>query len=192
MHSKKAIWSQISERFDADYIKRKGFKPDRIEAFHGEWMIVFDTIAKDKVVFTRVRAPYVNRDDFKFKIFRSNAFTRGLTRIGLKDIDVGHPEFDHDFIIQGNDEFKLKMMFENPHIRKLLSYQPHAMLQIREKEMIFHKKFPKDVNEIYFETLGVIKDLDWLHDLYDLFAFTLDHLCHIGTAYEDDPLFNYY
>jgi hypothetical protein len=34
---------------------------------------------------------------------------------------------------------------------------------------------------------GIIKDLHHLRGLYDLFAEILDHLCHIGSAYEDDP-----
>lgn len=29
-------------------------------------------------------------------------------RLGLRDIEVGDPDFDRDFVIQGNDEEKLR------------------------------------------------------------------------------------
>ena len=111
----------------------------------------------------------------------------------MQDVKVGHPEFDKGFVIQGNDEKKLQMMFANPHIRGLISYQPKILLELRTEAPLFQKpKFPPDVNELYYHTSGIIRDLDQLHDLFELFARTLDHLCAIGTAYEDDPDFQYY
>ena len=47
--------------------------------------------------------------------------------------------------------------------------------------------FPQQTDELCFTALGVIKDVDRLKRLYDLFAETLHTLCHIGSAYEDDP-----
>jgi hypothetical protein len=35
--------------------------------------------------------------------------------------------------------------------------------------------------------LGVIRDLDRLKTLYELFAETLNQLCLMGSAYEKDP-----
>ena len=189
---KRQIWRELSERIDADFIKGRLFKPDRIEAFHGNWMITIDTFTVDKITYTRIRAPYVNRDDFKFRIYREKFYHRIGKSLGLQDIEIGHPQFDRDFIIQGNDERKLKMMFENPHIRNLISYQPAIHLEIKHDAPLFHKRFPKGVNEVYFHVPKVLPDINQLHDLYDLFGFTLDHLCNIGTAYEDDPGFLYY
>jgi hypothetical protein len=190
---KREVWQQLADQLQGDFIKGKGFKPDRVEAWHGNWMLTIDTWNTDKVVFTRIRAPYVNRDDFIFKIFRKK-FGHGLAKkLGMKDIAVGHPYFDQDFIIQGSDERKLKMMFDDPFIRELLSIQKHVYLELRREAPLFTKpRFPDDVNELYYQTSTIIKDLNQLHDLYDLFAETLDHLCEIGTAYEDDPDFRYY
>ena len=84
-------------------------------------------------------------------------------------------------------------MFANPDIRGLISFQPKIHLELRREAPLFHKpKFPKDVNELYYHVSGTLKNLDQLYDLYDLFALTLDHLCAIGTAYEEDPDFRYY
>jgi hypothetical protein len=35
--------------------------------------------------------------------------------------------------------------------------------------------------------VGVIKDVARLKLLYDLFSKTLDELCRMGSAYENDP-----
>lgn len=190
---KRAIWQQLCERIDADFFKGKWTRPDRIEAFHENWMITIDTFNTDKVIFTRIRAPYVNRDDFTFRIFREHLGHKIGKAFGMKDLEVGYPTFDRDFVIQGSDERKLKMMFANPDVRELISFQPKIHLELRREAPVFTKpRFPEDVNEVYYQVVGVLKDIEQLHDLYDLFALLLDHLCAIGTAYEDDPNFQYY
>lgn len=190
---KRAIWQQLAEKVNGDFFRGKMLKPDRVEAFYEEWMITLDTYTVDKMTYTRIRAPYVNWDDFIFKIYREKGVHRLRKRWGLQDIVVGYPEFDQDFIIQGSDERKVQMMFANPIIRQLISFQPKIRFELRREAPLFQKpKFPKDVNEVYYQVEGILKDLDQLHDLFDLFSHTLDHLCAIGTAYEDDPNFQYY
>ncbi len=43
------------------------------------------------------------------------------------------------------------------------------------------------MDELHFQTLGVIKDIDRLALLFGLFAAVLDRLCRMGSAYERDP-----
>ncbi|MEM6347768.1 MAG: DUF3137 domain-containing protein [Bacteroidota bacterium] len=191
--SKKEIWRQLADQLDGEFLKGQWLKSDRVEAYYGDWLVTLDTFTVDKSTFTRIRAPYINRDDFVFKIQRQHFGHRIGKVFKMQDIEVGYPEFDKDFIIQGSDERKLKMMFANPRIRELISFQPKITLQLRREASLFQKpKFPDDVNELYYQVGGILKDIDQLHDLFDLFAFTLDHLCAIGTAYEDDPNFSYY
>ena len=191
--SKKEIWRQLAEQLDGEFIKGKWVRADRVEAFYEDWTVTLDTFTVDKSTFTRIRAPYVNRDDFIFKIQREHFGHRIGKVFKMQDIEVGYPEFDKDFIIQGSDERKLKMMFANPKIRELINFQPKILLQLRREAPLFYKpKFPEGVNELYYQVAGILKDIEQLHDLFDLFAHTLDHLCAIGTAYEDDPDFPYY
>ncbi|MEZ4827207.1 MAG: DUF3137 domain-containing protein [Bacteroidia bacterium] len=189
--SRKEIWKQLSEELQADYIEGGLFKKDKVVAYHRNWMITLDTYTvstgKSSHTYTRIRAPYINRDDFLFTIYRKNIFSGIGKMFGMQDVEVGYPEFDEDFIIQGNDPRKLRMMFSNPKIRELIGYQPAIHLQIKDDEGWFKAKFPEGINELYFQVHGVIRDIVRLHDLYDLFAETLDHLCEIGTADEDDP-----
>jgi len=51
----------------------------------------------------------------------------------------------------------------------------------------FREAFPGNVDELYFRRVGVMKDLDELQGLFDLFSYSLHRLCHMGSAYENDP-----
>ena len=191
--SKLKIWEQLAEELGGRFVKGKGLKKDKVMARHREWVISLDHFVRSSgnthIPMTRIRAPYVNRDDFIFRIYRKGLFPGIGKLFGVQDIVIGYPEFDDPFIIQGNDEKKLRMLFDHQDIRDLISFQPRIKMLIQEDGGWFKEKFPEGVNELYFEAVGIISNLAQLHDLFELFAITLDHLCDIGTAYEDRPPF---
>jgi len=181
------VWRQLAAEIGADYRERTFWKGDRVTAEVGKWQIVLDVHHVDKHVFTRIRAPYVNADGFRFKIFRKHLFSGLAEMLGLQDINVGHPEFDEPFIIRGTHEGKLRRLFDNPRIRELIAAQPKISFQVSGGERLFWRRFPEGVDELQFMVSGVIKDIDRLKLLYDLFAETLHTLCEMGSAYERDP-----
>lgn len=185
--SKKEIWRQLCEELDGDFIPGGFNRADKVQVYHRDWIFTLETHSDGNALYTRMRAPYVNWDDFKFRIFKETLLNGIDKLLYMQDVQVGHPEFDKSYVIQGNDERKLKMLFDNPHIRELIFLQPKIRMEIRHEAEAFKPKFPKGVYELNFRQSGTIKDLDQLHDLYDLFAEMMDHLCEIGTAYEDDP-----
>jgi len=65
--------------------------------------------------------------------------------------------------------------------------QPALDLEVRDSEGFFGPKFPANVDELRFQVVGVIRDVALLKGLFDLFAETLNYLCHMGSAYENDP-----
>ena len=109
--------------------------------------------------------------------------------LGMQDVTVGYPQFDEDFIIKGNDEAKLRRLFANAKIRELITAQPDINFSREGRRTKFWggRNFPPDVDELYFQVTGVIKDVDRLKWLYDLFSETLDELCRMGSAYEKNP-----
>jgi hypothetical protein len=46
------------------------------------------------------------------------------------------------------------------------------------------------VDELYFQAVEVIKDMERLKSLFDLLAEILNQLCLIGSAYQDNPGFD--
>lgn len=189
--SKEEVWRQLCSEIGADFIDGGLWRGAKVEARVREWTITLDTFVvstgKTSVPFTRLRAPYVNKDGFRFRIYRKSMFS-GLGKLfGMQDIEVGHADFDREFIIQGSDDNKVRLLFGNSEIRRLMEAQPAIHLEVKDDEGWFGTVFPEGVDELYFQVTGIIKDVERLKALYELFAETLNHLCHIGSAYEDDP-----
>jgi len=189
--SKAEMWRQLSTEIGADYVKGGFWKGDKVQVTHGEWTITLDTYAvstgKTTMVFTRMRAPYVNPDHFRFTIYRRGLFSDIAKWLGMQDIKVGHEDFDRDFIIKGTEEGKLIALFDHPRLRELIAAQPQIALTVKDNEGFWGGGFPPDTDELCFHVCGIIKDVERLKLLFELFAETLDQLCRIGSAYEEAP-----
>jgi hypothetical protein len=181
----------LSDQLGAEYVEGGFAKSDKVQVRVKEWIVTLDTYVvstgKSHVVFTRMRAPYVNSDNFRFTIHRKGFFTPLGKLLGMQDVEIGVPEFDEAFVIKGNDDAKLRALFSNPKIRQLMESQPKIYLEVRDDEGWFGTHFPEGVDELRFQVVGVIKDIERLKRLFNLFAEVLNHLCHIGSAYERDP-----
>jgi hypothetical protein len=186
------VWKQLSAAMGADFVDGGFLGSGKVEAHHGSWTITLDSYTVSTghahVVFTRIRAPFVSRDGFRFAIYRKGLFSELGKRLGMQDIEVGHSlRFDEDFIIQGNDESKVRSLFANPEIRALIEAQPEIHLELKDDEGFFRQRFPEGIDELVFHVRGVLKDVGRLRKLFDLFAAVLDELCRIGSAAPDDP-----
>jgi hypothetical protein len=80
-----------------------------------------------------MRAPYVNKDGFRFTIYRKGFFSDLGKMLGMQDMEIGEPEFDDAFIIKGNDEFKLRKMLGDRKIRQLIEQRPKVYLTVRDQ-----------------------------------------------------------
>lgn len=190
--SRSEVWQALARETGAEFKKGSFWNGrDKVVVEIGPWLVTLDTFVvstgKSTVVYTRMRAPYVNADGFRFSVRRRNFFDGLAEAMGFHDIEVGHREFDEAFIIKGTSEEKLRLLFSNPRMRELISAQKNIHFQVRDDEGWFRQKFPEGVDELIFTVVGVIKDIDRLKRLFDLFAETLHTLCHIGSAYENDP-----
>ncbi|MVM32107.1 DUF3137 domain-containing protein [Spirosoma sp. HMF4905] len=188
---KEEVWKQLAREINADFVDGGFWKDSKVQATVNEWTITLDTYTvstgKTHTVYTRIRAPYVNMDGFRFKLYRKGLFSNLGKKFGMQDVEIGFPEFDDQFIIQGNDESKLQLLFKNPIIRRLIEIQPDISLDIKDDDGWLSTRFPEDVDQLTFKVVGVIKDVERLKSLYELFAEILNQLCLIGSAYENDP-----
>jgi hypothetical protein len=189
--SRKEIWRQLSSEIGASYVEGSFGKADKVQATHGEWTVTLDTYVvstgKTTMVFTRMRAPYVNPGGFRFTVYRKSIFSGLGKMLGMQDIEIDDDTFNQDFIIKGTDEARVRELLSNPKIRELISRQKDIRLTVKDDEGWFGASFPEGVDELYFQVLGVIKDVERLKLLYELFAETLEHLCRMGAAYKQDP-----
>lgn len=189
--SKDKIWRQFSGQVGGQFVKGGFFSKSVVRARHKQWTITLDTYSQSdgesSTTYTRIRAPYINKDGFWFTIYRKGFFTGVCKPLGMQDVEIGALAFDDAFVIKGSDEHKLRKLFADPVIRRLIERQPKLHLTVKDNEGWLKKRFPEGVDELLFEVEGIIKDLDRLRSLYDLFAELLNRLCQIGSAYEEDP-----
>jgi hypothetical protein len=181
------VWSVLAEEIGGTYRKRRWTMPDRIDVSVGKWQLTLDVYSDGENAYTRMRAPYVNADGFRFLVFRKHLLSPLAEKLGFQDVLVGHPDFDEAFIIRGTSEHKLQQLFANARLRALLSAQLRVHFEVRDDEGWFHQRFPEGVDELRFMVPGVMKDIDQLKGLFDLFGETLHTLCGIGSARQDDP-----
>jgi hypothetical protein len=189
--SKEDVWRQLSQEIGAEFVSGGFWKGSHVQAQVGPWTITLDTYTvssgESSETYTRMRAPYVNPDGFRFTIYRKGFFSDLGKLLGMQDIEVGEPEFDEAFIIKGNDEFKVRDLFANPRLRALIQAQPRIRLEVKDDEGWFRKQFPEGVDELHFQVGGVLKDLERLKGLFDLFTEALEQLCRIRAATKQDP-----
>lgn len=189
--SKAEIWSQMAADIGADYIEGGWFKGDGVVYQHGEWKLVLDTYTvrtnNSSTTYTRLRAPFVNKDGLYFKIYREGIFSSVGKFFGMQDLEVGDPFFDDSFVIKGNNQQQLIRLLSDPKLKDRIHDQSRISLEIRDDEGWFGPDFSGGVDELYFSRVGVMRDVNELKALFDLFTHLLTRLVQIDSAYEDDP-----
>jgi hypothetical protein len=199
---KNEIWEKLVIEFNqenprqkAEIIEGQASQADVVRVQVGEWTVTLDNLTTLVMVgkvavpvsFTRFRAPYVNADNFRFKLYNQSAFSWLGKYFGMQDIIIGDQLFDDAFVIQGTDEAKVRALLANEKIRQLIAAQPQINLEVKDDEGWFGATFPAGVDELSFSASSVIDDVTQLKQLFALFAEILNQLCLIGSAYETDP-----
>ena len=189
--SKDEIWGLMTDTISAELTEDAHIEGSKAEFKHGEWTITLDSYTTASgagtTVYTRIRAPYVNRDGFRFSIYESSLFSHIGNVLGAQDVEIGDKFFDEDYVIKATDEEKVKELLADSTLRELIAAQPDIHFSVRDDEGWFGVDFPDGVDELCFECTGLIRDEESLKQLYDLFARCLDQLCKIGSAYATDP-----
>lgn len=189
--SRSEVWNQVAEQIGGQFDKGGFWNGTAVRVRHGEWTVTLDSYAvstgKTTMVFTRLRAPYVNPEGFRFTIYRRSIFSDLGKFMGMDDVEIGEPQFDKDFIIKGTDPEKLRQLFASAKLRELVEKQPRIHLKVQDHEGWFGPEFPPDTDELRFAVPGIIKDPERLRALFELFAEVLDQLCRIGSAYKTEP-----
>ena len=193
--SKDEIWGQIATDIGGEFIEGGFWGKDVFIYKHGEWKILLDTYTvttstgttTTSTTYTRMRAPFINKDGLYFKISREGFFSSIGKFFGMQDIEIGDPFFDKQFVIKGNNPEKIKLLLADGRIKELCQIQPRIHLRIKDDEGWFGTDFPEGVDELYFECVGVIKETARLKALFGLFCLILERLVQIDSAYEDNP-----
>lgn len=188
--TKREIWTAFAQEKGGRLVKKSMglLTRDELQIPLKKWVLLIDTYQQNKQpTFTRIRVSYVNRDSFFFRIYRKDQRFQLPKLTGFQDVIVGYVDFDRDFIIQGNDQDKLRSMFGNQLLRKIVEWQPDIFVENKVDDTWVTDPFSEGISELNLHLVGVVKDIDRLRDLYDLIEEILFQLCQIGSAFEDRP-----
>lgn len=187
--SRKEVWRQLSRELGGRFHEGDLFNAYAVQARTGDWRVTLDTYTQSagtvNQTYTRLRAPYFNPDGFRFEVYRASVFSELGKGLGMQDIQVGHPRFDRDFVIKGNEPRFVRRLLDDDRIRRLIHGQRRIHLSVKGHDGWFGK-FPTGVDELHFQAAGAIKDLARLRNLFELFTEILQHICHEGNATDDD------
>ena len=189
--NKDEVWRQLCQEIGATFVEGGAWKGNKVQAAVGPWTVTLDSYTvssqHSQVTYTRMRAPYVNPEGFRFTIYRKSIFSGLGKMLGMQDIEIGDAEFDEAFIIKANNEPRVQHLFSDVRLRAFVQAQSKILLQVKDSEGWFGPKFPENVDELHFQVVGVLKDVERLKSLFDLFAAVLERLCKIGSAYKQEP-----
>jgi hypothetical protein len=189
--SKAEVWAQLATEIGAEFVAGDFWNGEKVQASIGPWTVTLDSYVvstgKVTLIYTRFRAPYINQDGLRFTLMQSGILSGFAKWFDAQDIEVGVPEFDKIFTIQGTNPQKVQLLFSDPQLQTLLLSTPDATISVEDDEGWFGAKFPEGVDELRLQIFGEVTDLARLKAYYELFAALLDRLCAIGSAYRDDP-----
>ncbi len=195
--SKAEIWQQFCSEISNEIVHCQVWQGERVVVKEQQWTISLDTYNRRlstkkgilNYTYTRIRAPYLNQDNFQFTIYRKGVYSDLGKFFGMENIQSDDPWLDQNFIIQSNSQAKVKELLKNPRIYELMSSYQSINLPTGADEGWFGTCFPEGLDELYLQIHGIIKDIDRLKCLFELFAQTLNYLCQMNSYDSISPKF---
>jgi hypothetical protein len=191
-HHEKEVWHKLSEELGGEFKDGTGWRNDEVRIKDGEWTVTLSFVghrgARLDAIYTRLRAPYVNAEKFRFELYHQEWAHRLAHLLGWQDVQVGDPRVDKMFMIKASDEAKVKELLSAQAIRDLLVTEKNLHIAVRDAEKFFHPEFPEGVDELVVEVPDKVADLKRLENLYTLFAALLHGLGRHSSAYRRDTL----
>jgi hypothetical protein len=190
MPARDVVWRQLCDEMQGRWIKGSLMREPRVQVDSGDWTLTLDvhlvSNGDSSVPYTRMRAPFVNRDGFRFSLYRAGLFTHLGKLLGTQDLEIGDPVFDAKYVIRSNQPEKVRVLLANPRIRELLDSQPRLFFTVRDDEGWFGARYPDGVDQLLFDVPVVIREPNVLRPLFDLFTETLQELERLDSGEADE------
>ena len=191
MSSRKEAWKQFSNEIEATYVKGGLLKSEKIEATFQNWQIVYDFFVVPAgnviLIYTRIRAPFVVKSDFKFRISKKSFLNKIAEKFGKSDIKTGDPRIDDNFVIKSNSAEKAKNLLSNEQLINLLLEKANSTFEISHGYKSIGRQFPKNCDGLSLVVLYESKDKEKLMHIYNLFGEILTSLLETGDI-DDTPV----
>ena len=160
-------WKQLAAEIGGEYRKGSFLRSSKVQVHVRTWIVTLDSYSissgDSSTTYTRIRAPFQNTAGLQLRITRKSLTSKLDKALGAKEIPIGDPDIDRDFVVKGNNYSKIQALFTNRRICQLIQAQRSITLIVKD-------------NELNFETQGVIEDVVRLKSLFELFNELLTQL----------------
>jgi hypothetical protein len=181
------IWRQFSFENNGTYIIEKFDNLDCVE--NKNYIILFDRYIHYQVIggqsfdteFTRVRLEFRAPDNLRFRLTKQGFIDIIGKFFGCQDIEIGDKKFDQRFMIKGNDEVKIHLIFSNNDIKNLLSTQKDILLEILDTKGIFDEPIQDGNVMLYLISETLIVEINQLNLLLKLYQILIDQLTELNS-----------
>ena len=106
--TRREAFKAAASDLDATFVAGKLSSGDKVLLEHGPWRVILDTYilnnGQNPITYTRVRALYVAREDFTFRISQRNVFTRIAEMFGSRGLRVGDQELERKYTIKSSND----------------------------------------------------------------------------------------
>jgi hypothetical protein len=187
-------WQEVAYRLGAelDYADHRG-EAGRLEELcmrvqHRAWLLEFAgrTQADEKGVqqaYTRIQCWVHNPGDFRFNVYEERIKDRLFKIIGLQDISISDRSLDKRFIVQANDEARIRALLELHVVRAALAspWIQHCRLD-GSGESGAHLPQPEGkTHRLYGRTERSMHEREEILAHFQLFAALLDGMAGLGV-----------
>ena len=182
-------WAEFCGRVDA--AAAEYLRAGCARVTYRNWCVTLDAnvvpAGAAATVVTRMRAPFVGRGGFRFKLQRRDLLDALARRLRVHSSETGQSDFDREFVVRSDDDAAVRRLFADPHLRRLIQSQPSINFEARGGDGPFGASLPDGVDELVLRAPGFVTDAERLRRLFALFALILDRLCETGSACDDEP-----
>ncbi|MBS1634929.1 MAG: hypothetical protein JST26_03335 [Bacteroidetes bacterium] len=178
------LWEKFAQERQGVYVPEGG---DKVQVFHNGFSVVIDAYTHYTTVggvtreeeYTRVCTEFENPGGFWFSLAPQGIFETIGKMFGAQDIVVGDETFDKRFMIKGNDEALVQLLFADENFRKACMQQKVQRLELTEKEGLFGEKPAPEKAMLYFLIEKEVTQLEELHEIYDFYSNLIDRLIRL-------------
>lgn len=169
-------WRQFSNEIGGEFIEGgpQDYMPNyRVVSKVKQWTF---TLSNDYALASVcITAPFVSMDGFVFtmRIYPPHTFSDLWNFLRRRHIRMGYPELDAYFI-ETNNKMKIRALFDNPKIRKLIA----RLTEINRMSV----EGPHESSQLLIALTDRMESVGKLRAVFELSVLTLDQLRHIGSA----------
>lgn len=180
------VWDAFVERQGGEAERDRKGRVKSVRFAHPAGDIVVDTYTvstgNSSVTYTRARGSYRAQVPLSCKVWKEGFLGRVAKKLGMRDLTVGRPTLDRDFIIKTDNPGHARSLLAGSRVGELLERDPKLQYQVQKRKR--PKKEPEDApdGEVQVRIAEVVTDGDRLDTMLALCRETLDAVVRIGVA----------